>query len=161
MIVKNLFKRKSKKPLSKRSGKYYDSIDNLPYWNWKKVNETGDYSYLIISGEVADLELVWFKIFDEYIKEVGLPEEYRDFLELYKEYLVLRIDFELTGNRVLLNFIQIKKIELDKKSKTEPGKDNTTAILSKFMGFPVKEKEVTVSEYYNYLQLAQQDGKNS
>ena len=66
---------------------FYNSIENLPVFNWFKINETQDLSYLIINKEKArkfnnkETLNIWLKIYSEYLDNFGFNENFKKYLE--------------------------------------------------------------------------------
>ena len=53
-------------------------------WNWEKIHSTSELKYLFINRISIDnseeLEKIWRKIYDEYLIEFGLSQDYKDIL---------------------------------------------------------------------------------
>lgn len=139
--------------------KHYDSIDNLPLYNWRKINETNDLRWMFASGKgqvnrrIAE---AWQTIYDEYIDEFGINDKYLQILELKREIVKLTAELALTGDRSIETFIDIAKWELTELLKNEDkGQSFGTvkAYVEKYMGFHLDERIVSVRDYYNYLKL--------
>lgn len=166
-FVKALFRKQEEKSQVKT----YQSIDDLPQWNWDKVNSTGNYAYLKvlktyrkIDHEVTDeLTLRWEKIYDEFIEEFGLSAQYLKYIESKKQIARLQIEFVKTGNRMLLNEIEIE--EMDFKSDfplvESIGFEKIVHSIEKRQSFPIDAKAITVYKYNDYLRTfkEEQNGK--
>lgn len=149
----------------------FSSIDNLPQWNWAKVHETGNLSYLkklesyrkLEEDNSADLQDLWLSIYDEYLEEFGLSKEYKELLEKKKEIAALKNEFIITENRSLLNFIKIEEMELKASFDKSEGMSFESVVIGieKIQKVNLKVKEITVYEYNNYLRTLkkQKDGE--
>ena len=61
---------------------YFNSIEDLPIWNWWKIAETGNLIYLHKLEEYEgkeDYNLIelWNKLQNQYLEEFGITEEFR------------------------------------------------------------------------------------
>jgi len=143
----------------KKSGQYYNSIDTLPCFNFDKVISTGDYTHLYIEGaeqtlQPDELENLWLTIYDEFIKEFGISEQYKAWLEQMGLYVQCLDAAYNGGDRTQLTFAEINKRRADELIKKNDNNISIYAVVSKFMGFPCKAKELSVKEFYGYLKLA-------
>lgn len=104
--------------LFKSKIKYYTDIDEIPVFNWFKIQETNDLSWLLIKRAKVGAKLhkvlaeQIMHMHDQYIDAFGLSDKYRRMLELKRDIRVMEIDFFKTKNRALLTFIEVKKHEL-------------------------------------------------
>ena len=139
--------------------KLYQRLDTLPIWNFNQIAETQDYRYLYILKDYNELptekprEAIWQSIYFEYLDTVGESsenEEYRkkylDFWELYWRQLA-------TGDRKLLNRIEILRNQLNnlQNSFKENEKgifEDQVMILSKFIGFHIDTRKMNAKEYF-------------
>ena len=152
------FWKKSKKE-SKRLD-CYDTIDDLPIKIWFDVHMTSDYSLLLKNHEPLnsqELEFCfecWEKMYNQYIDQFGLSEEFLEDLNQQIEIANYRADFIITGDRYLLTLIKVgeARLEMDKKDTEKPAHLETIlARMSKHYGFKLNSKELTVVQYYSYL----------
>jgi hypothetical protein len=120
---------------------------------------TGDYKFLYKEEppekiDTKVLEGIWEAIYDEFIKEFGISEQYRMYLEKMGMY-VQHLDAAINGgDKSQLTFAEIKRRQAEDMLKGNESKVSPYAVISKFMGFPCRPKEVTVKEFYSYLKLA-------
>ena len=139
----------------------YESIDEMPIYNWFKCVELKDYSYCAKDRVKADLEACQIKfseLYAEYIDTFGISQQLNDILSLQNEILVLKIDLTLTKDNGIKTFIELKELELADKLNVKQSKTNTAKVaIEKYLGFRINEKEVTVKEYYDYLQAIKED----
>lgn len=137
---------------------YYNSIDNLPCYNFDKIISSGDYSFLFIgepdkSVKPAELESVWENIYDEFIKEFGISEQYKLYLETMGLY-VQHLDAAYNGgDKSQLTMAEVRKREAEGLLSKNDSKLSIYSVVSKFMGFPCRAHELTVKEFYNHLRF--------
>lgn len=141
----------------------YQNIDELPVWNFDMVNKTGDFKYLSKDLNVKvtpDFENVWEKIFNEFIEEFGIDDNFRMVLKYQLEACKNRMNAYCNGKKHELTFANLNEIKAEQLMK---GSDITlgkvAAHLSQKMGFRVNIREVSVREFYNYLKI--ENGKDN
>lgn len=152
---RKLFQRKQSLP------DIYDSLD-APVYVWEKVHATSDLSWLFVKRDagikitkqfVAVLEKAWEKIYEEYISEFGLSEEFITIKQKQIGIALMKCELILTGDRTLETFIEIEEYELGLMQK-EIGKSNfmesKIAIENKFK-FQVNMRTTTIREFHSYL----------
>lgn len=145
------------KKLTKESKRIetYNSVDELPIKIWFKIHETNDLTLLCKnSGEYFEgLEVLFEKIYDEFITRFGLSDEYLAELEAKKRLANLQADYIITKQRHLKTLIAVEK-EIQKHNATELKKQElevTLAKISKYYGFKLSSRDLTVAEYYSYI----------
>lgn len=139
--------------------KYYTSIEDLPIFNWIKVHETADLSFLFTTKKNATvtqlkaLQKVWGLIYDEYIKKFGFNENFISQLEREREIALLKIEKAETGDDSLETMIEIREFELKKKKEISRKSDFYLLKnnVEKKIGFRINPREVTVVEFYSYI----------
>jgi len=147
----------------------YDSIDNMPIYNWFKVNETNDLRWISkvpdanISWHRKKLSASWEKIFSEFIDTFGIPEKLKEIMELRRDIFVLKGQLALTGDRTLQLFVDIENEKLEKLLSRERGSKSfqIKTYVEKFLGFKLNEKETTVREFYNYVNALNDQSEKS
>ena len=140
--------------------KLYKSIDELPIWNFEKINKTSDLGYLYSEYQekpkIDNLDDVWEAIYNEFIKEFGLSQYFLDWLNLRLQALELYREAYVEGEKYKRVLAKVKEAEADELMSSNSTQDNNVyAIVSKSMGFRVDPKQVSVKEFYQYLKLAQ------
>lgn len=139
----------------------FRSIDDLPIKKWFAVQKTGDVSFILKEQEEIDtaqqVELwsVWETMFNEYMERFGLSEEYKEDLQNKIDLANLKADFIISGDRYFRTMIKVQE-EIIKANEDDSGKEFELEILlakmSKFYGFKLTSRELTVAEYYSYLE---------
>ena len=108
---------------------YYDSIENLPIWNWWKITETGELKYLVKDGDNKDYPLLetWYDIHNEYLDNYARNDDFNNILRLKKKWIEKTSEFILTGDRFKLTEIDIINADLTEIAKSNSGmsKDDT------------------------------------
>ena len=138
----------------------YTGIDDILCYNFDKIIQTGDMFFLYKDASQkkeiseSELEQVWEAIYDEFIKEFGISEQYKMYLEKMGLYVQALDAAYNGGDRSQLTFAELRKRQAEDMLKTQENKISVYAIVSKYMGFPCKATELTVKEFYSYLKLA-------
>lgn len=146
--------------------KFYESIEDMPIYNWFKVNN-GDMRFMLVKLSTkydgVKAREYFDKIYSEYIDVFGISESYLKVIELKKQISVLNIEMAITGDRILKNFIKMAQIELNQiNSKTNKTNTNEVKVhLEKYLGFRLNEKETSVKEYYTYLNVMANDSRKA
>lgn len=125
---------------------------------WEEIHTTHNLSLLFIKKTNCPnnefLELLWVKIYNEYLKEFGLTSEYKNIKKIERKIAMLKADFIITGRRTILNFINIEEIALKAiKTDLKTGSSLRKNIMhiEKMQGVPKSAKTITVSDYFHYL----------
>ena len=145
--------------------KKYSSIDDLPMYNWKQIHDTNELKWLFIDNvkceNTKELETIWAGIYDEYLSEFGLSDEYKDILKIKRRIAMFQADYIEKEDRILLNYINIEKNALESMyGATTKGSSFRDSLvhLEKMQGIKINTKEITVADYYNYLRSIKQNG---
>jgi hypothetical protein len=142
---------------------YYKNIDEIPLYNWLKINE-GDLTFcrknLSRGSKAKDLE--YYEIIkDTNYEEFGVDGSYLRLLDLYLELAELRLDWVISGDNFIKNRIGIIESEIEDiiKRKDESSGDigESIIVLSKWVGYRVDIKVVTVKEFRNMVSLLKKE----
>jgi len=132
----------------------------LPIKIWFDIHKTGDFRLLlkeivtINAKQFQELFEVWNEIYNQYIEMFGLSEEFLADLNQQVQLANYKAEFIITGDRYFKTLIKIEeaKIEFENKGKGEPMElEMLLAKMSKYYGFKLESKELTVVQYYSYL----------
>jgi len=146
----------------------YTSIEDMPVYNWFKCIENKEYKYVLvdpktyIQGAEKEYTDAFKVVYNEYVDTLGVSEQLQDIIAIQNEIWVLKIDKALTGDNFFNTLIELKELELVDKLKVKQSKTNTAKIaIEKYLGFRVNEREVTVKEYYDYLEAIKEHGRST
>ena len=131
---------------------YYDSIDDIIFYNWRKCIK-GDLRYTRLDlkrGNQKSDQKYWGMIYDSYLSEFGLGNDFIHYLDLKLELAQLECDFVITGNRFLLNRIDVLTAMIHDLMTKETGGDMDTLIIyvSKWLGQIINDKEITAKMFF-------------
>lgn len=144
----------------------YKDISDFPIYNWFKCVDLKDYSYTMINRkecnehQLNECMEAFESLYCQYVDTYGISEQLQDIISLQNQILVHKIDMATTGDKSIKMFIQIKEIELNDLLNVKQNKVNTSKVaIEKYLGFRINEKEVTVKEYYDYLEAIKENGR--
>jgi len=136
---------------------FYTSLSEISIYNWTMLAETADINYLVKEGvyhkDNYDQAIKIFnKLQQDYIDLFGVNGDSEYLMILLKRSIKLKSELLLGGQRSLINQINILKLEIDSllKQQDENGNisiDEQLISMSKFLGYGIKSKETTVTEF--------------
>ena len=148
--------------LTMSTPKYYVSIHDCPIGVFQNILQGGNYSLLCYDGKLSEEELndIWFKIYDEYIRAFGVPELYSKLIKLRIKWGKEQERIWIKGDKYRESFAAIYKHEAEELTKGIKDEfHEALAYISKSMGFRVDPKVVTVYEFYGYVKALEKNGK--
>jgi hypothetical protein len=147
------------------SEKFYESIEDMPLYNWNKCM-SGDYYYVRVDEKQLDLpscEKAFKKLYDSYFEIFGIDKKYKEQIEVIKKIALLQCDYLITRDEFKITQIEVEnaKLEMVKTGISSNVTLQTTLIyLSKWIGYRLDWKQVTVYEYYTLLEESSKQAKN-
>lgn len=142
----------------------YTDISDFPIYNWFKCIDLKDYTYCLIKRkECNENELngcinAFSDMYSQYVDAFGISDNLQEILRIQNQILVYKIDIIFTEDNTIETLIEIKEIELEKLMNVKQSKGNAAKVaIEKYLGFRLNEKEVSVKEYYDYLQAIKED----
>lgn len=148
----------------------YESIEDLPLWNWNKVHEKSDYTYLRINrinGQVTKeeylfLKNLWEKLFAEYIDTFRFSKEFLAIMEKKIQIAYYQKEFLLSGDLSLQTQINLMEMELEGMQPIEETKQSfwqSKATIERLLQFQIDAKKITVIEYYSHIENLKREKK--
>jgi hypothetical protein len=139
------------------SEKFYKSIDDIPLFNWVKIN-AGEMNLILINKDYSatneELSDAWDNLFDDYIEKRGLSKSYKQLLKIMQKKAMLECDYIISGDLFKLTEIEIEEQNLKQligKDSIDMSVEKSLILLSKWIGYRLDWKIITVSEYYLIL----------
>lgn len=138
----------------RKQGEYWNSIDEMPLYNWIKCNN-GKLEFMRKGKGTPKEDLIHFKlIYNEYLKEFGLDKRYKKYLEIQRKKALLQSQYILSGDRFKLTEIEIEDAKLkDLEVHFGDGKSIEVILmhLGMHLGYKLDIKTTTVKEYFIIL----------
>lgn len=131
----------------------FTSIHDLPVLIWFKIHETQDLGLLYKGLKFgANVNEIWTNIYNEFIKEIGLSDDYLAYLEKLKHIATLQYESILNPSPIVFFELASEKLELEEK-KSQKGVNYNEIIeqVSKSQGYSVRK--VSVVEFYSCLKI--------
>jgi len=142
----------------------YDSIYNIPAYLYFDVLKTANYKLLGDYSE-DDQVHIWNQINIEKYNEFGLSHFEREIIRFKKDILNISIDIAVTKDRSLNG----TKTHLERQlNEIVSGIDNGTeqkfgekcAIISKYLGFHLNSREITLYDFLNYTKIIEKENNH-
>lgn len=135
--------------------RHYQSIDEIPLFNWQKcLNGELKYVHLELKEE-ADNQEAFNKLYDEFLQKRGVNKEYQKYLDILKKKALLQCEFLITKDDFKLTQIEIedaKIVSLQKTSESGLSIEKTLIYLGKWLGYRLDWKVITVTEFYSIME---------
>jgi len=131
---------------------FYQSINDLPVWNWNEIKTTGELKWLSKNGKKVGEKDLWDDIQQEYLDVYGIDNESKIYYDKIQRKTLLEADFIITKERFLLNEIRILEAEIKELQGGEKVRfTSICASLSEYLGYRFDPKVHTVAEYKEHL----------
>lgn len=137
---------------------YYTEIDDLPLDRWIKANKSDNPILCALrlddnKGNKENDKIAWELVFNDYLKKIGVSDEYQEYLDLISLYNEKAIYYLDNRERYLLNELNEIQRKID-NMKASFGVDDKHSIhnslntLSKIEGYRIKAFEITTLQYF-------------
>lgn len=142
----------------------FTSVYDMPMLNWSNCGETGDYSHVrkpnVIVPDNFEYKPAYAAVFDNYIKVIGLPEKWHDYMRFKKMAHRYRCDSILQKNTSLLTLARRNERQaqsmITKSSAMQILSGNCAALLKKTSAV-VDPSTTSVFLFHSYLNLLKND----
>lgn len=143
---------------------YYRGIYDMPIWNFDKLCSGGidrDPKYLLKDfyddiQEDFDPELQWEIIYNEYLKDYGLGDKYKEWCRLMKKVSAARHAAYHEDKKYMLTHAEIFEKQAQSLIESIEGGDlfDTCAAISKYTKYEVNPMTTSVKMFQSYLKQA-------
>jgi hypothetical protein len=148
----------------------YNSLDELPLWNWHKITTTGEFRYLQhdVDAPIEDAKSIrdlWTRLHDKFQSTLGQTPQAKLVAALRKRTAQL-MNAYMDGQRHLHAIIANEQAQIESLEKQmDKGDNNATfeqsiASVERYMKIPIDAKKVSVSRFYQYIELLRQESVN-
>ena len=162
MILKQFFHKWLKIKFLENSGICYNSVEELPIWNWFKVFETNELKHIIKKGVVDNsiLKEKWQELFSEYIDIFGLDENLISHIKQEKKIVLLELEYAIKKRPSDLFKIELEILKSKEKQSNKVQSDFMLVIaqVEGALKRNIDEKKISVRKFYTYLKQLDKDG---
>lgn len=146
---------------------YYETIDDLSLYRYRKIIDTGDASYLKrfrwLYATPAKLQKIWANISHDVMDLNGVTDTYQKWNILNGDLERLHLDYMITRDPLLITLINIKLEEINKfYERINKGKvsleDQIAAVEYQYR-LQIDEHKTTVKRFYTYIKQITKNGK--
>ena len=145
---------------------FFSDLSELPMYNWDRLSKSGELKHLLKVG-VYDSKMdeqartLFEDMQQEYLDLFGVNQDSDYLMTLYKRKISLMSAYMLGGKRSLLNQINITQGEIDFILKQQEATgtvslDEQLVSMGKFLGYGLKSKDTTVTEFKATLNVIEQ-----
>lgn len=126
----------------------------MPLYNWLKCGD-GDLKYTrknLDKGNLKGDQDAWDIIYQQYIDRFGLSKLYEKMLNQMRKKADLELDYIISGDKFKLTLLEMETRRLESMLSTAGtgiSTDQTLIHLSKWVGYWIKSKEISVLEFFN------------
>jgi hypothetical protein len=124
----------------------------------------GEYKYVRFDEKEDTKNVEIFeKVYSDYVDKFGIDNKFKQQIELIKKIAILQCEYLISKNRFKLTQIEVENTKLEAiKKETGVGMtlQQTLMYLSKWLGYRLDWKQVSVSEYYTILNESSKQAKN-
>lgn len=134
----------------------------MPVNNWINIIETGEFRYLSKYGKICKrAHAVYDRIQDEIIDTFGVSDEFLMIRRAEIDAELLRCEIVETGDRTRQIFVDLAEQEIEERQKKMTKADVVESVIwiEKELGLKINIKEITVFEYYKYMEFIQKQIK--
>lgn len=158
--------------------KYFESLDDLPIYNFWKIRETGDLVYLFQEWKSDEAEAaskrrvwrsvlvdLWRKMDAEFIENFAMTDEFFNRLLIEKKIINLQLEYMISKSSVVRARLKGEQQKLELNYHNEESKPvklhEFIAGIEKYIGFQIDEKKISTNKVYSYVnQMKEQSRLN-
>ncbi len=133
---------------------YYSSIEDFPLYNWIKCSEDNKDLSFVRKGKEGSKkydELYWQKIYNDYLDTFGLSKYHKKLLSHQKKRALAQLEHVITENKWQKTLIEMETQKLEsilQNNGTGISIEQSLIHLSKWLGYYIKTKEISVKEFF-------------
>ncbi len=153
-------------PYSVLPPRIYNSIEDLPIWNWWEIERTGNVKLLSLKGSKSKLykylfycSAYWDFMQDQHISEFGIPQSYLDQSIAKANYAIAKARYAVSQDGTDKMDLTMAEIDMNALMSTNKPISNykTKGRIESALNIQrIDPKKTTVIEYYNLMEQAQE-----
>lgn len=138
---------------------FYNDIRTTPMSVWNDIQDNANLKALCTKGKPTEEELTvaWNALYDSYLREYGITEEYKQFL--FKQRNLAYAILDDIANSTPFTKMMVKKMEREVaeffKDKPKQNSGIVHAQIERFMFRELNPETTTVYQFENYRRLRQ------
>ena len=138
--------------MSNTSEKYYSDLDEITLFNWERLLR-GELEYICHKKPKQITEamgLAFENLYNKYLLQYGTHAEFLEYVAVKRNLIELRLVFVQTGDKFILNQIEIEERNLEKMMNDQEGGmtiAESLVILGKFFGRWIDKRDITVEGF--------------
>lgn len=146
---------------------HYSDIDEMPVFNWFKINSTQDMSWMLPRRKkLSDKETEFLSkkfngLYDQYIATFGFNETFMEILKKKKQIaqmIVKKIEKNDSGMNTLIKIQQAKLQEMQEQMPATSTFYEIKDYVENKAGFQIDVHKMSVTEFYTKLQTINNNG---
>jgi hypothetical protein len=128
----------------------------MPLYNWLKCTD-GNMKYIrlnIKKGNALSDQFYWESMYDKYIEHYGLGKLYSRMLEQMRRVAMLELEYVITNDRFQLTKLEMENQRLQSMMNsggTGVSLEQGLVYLSKWLGYAIVTKNISVKSYFDML----------
>lgn len=154
---------------------HYKTLDELPIWNFKQIETGGDIRHLLKLNKYEELPRVsvektqeLYKVWDnmdlEYLKKIGISNDYERYLKDKKRLILLELDTCMENDRMKHTILNAHKARFEQKYK---GSDKKIPFMEQVANLEnyfssinsIDIYKISCSKYFTYVKIMQRELK--
>lgn len=139
----------------------YTDLNELTAFNWFRCIKTQDLTYLLVDrtkeADNDELQKVFKELNAQLIDELGISDDYLEYLHRLRALNIAKATWLISQNNYDFTMMEVARLsfeQLEKKSSVKSNQYADKIKAERILGFRIDLKEVSVIEYYNYLNEA-------
>ena len=132
---------------------YYATIDEMPLYNWIKCSEENDLTHAR-KGKNGTKQLdehYWTAIYNDYLDTFGLSKYHKKLIMTQKKRAIAQLEHIITEKKFQKTIIEMQTQKLQSildSNGTGLSIEQSLIHLSKWLGYYIKTKEISVKEFF-------------
>lgn len=144
---------------------YYNSLEDIPLWNFKKVLKNGEFRWLLHYPEKYSEKInkrpckeIWSIIYEDYFNNYGFTDIHKKLVKLQIAERKATINYLLSQKGVDETLMEVKRVKLKALTKRIEEKATGSEIeskinLQKYLGYPIDETKISAKEYFETIKV--------
>jgi hypothetical protein len=135
------------------------TLDDITVFAFDKC-QSGEFRYINKDQKIRETDIDnWATVYDAFVAKFGQSSDFEMLIKIKHKLTKLKLEFCITADVALLDYIKILEQDLKNRMKGEKMTySDALVLLSKFVGYRLNPREVTILEFKS---LEQHYGRNN